>query len=327
MNSESELLNYYKILNIPETATADEIKKSYRTLSMMHHPDRNPNDPNSTRRFQEIGEAYEVLSDPKQRKLYDLKRNNPIFHALHHGTKGPAGDASAEGFAPHFINVLNNLFSGQGSQCQKDEEFIFNSLFNRGTHTHGHGSMSSNERDRERPSPLTTTLVVSYENMYLGALMPIEIERWFMEDGVKKYETEILYVSVPKGVDENEIIMIPNKGNSMSDTCKGDVKVFIKLDNTMSPEFKRHGIDLVFEKEISLKDALCGFSFAIKHLNGTNYTINNFGRIIHPGHVKKIPQLGIKRDEHVGNLVILFKISFPNSLDETTVAQLKEIEF
>ena len=60
--------NFYEILEIPETANLDEIKKSYRRLSMMYHPDKNKNNPVSTAKFQQISEAYETLGDKDKKK-------------------------------------------------------------------------------------------------------------------------------------------------------------------------------------------------------------------------------------------------------------------
>jgi len=320
--------DYYEVLNIKDKATADEIKKAYRKLSMVHHPDKNQGNLNaSTHKFQEISAAYEILGNVQKRKMYDLKKNNPIFHMLHHGTtcKTPNDDEynddeynNGQGLGDLLAQLFTNLNSASGGA---------QSLFSKINLPKQSQPHFSKEIKIERPTPLAVTLTVSYEEMFTGALIPVDIERWLIEDGVKKYETEILYVTVPKGVDENEIIVIENKGNILSDVCRGDVKVFIKLDNSAFPELKRHGIDLVLEKVIGLKDALCGFTFIVKHLNGINYTITNVGKIISPGYLKKIPNLGIDRDEHKGYLVIIFKIQFPEILDDDVVKSLKNIQF
>ena len=63
--------NYYDILGVPKTATAADIKKAYRQAALKYHPDRNPNNPTAQERFREAAEAYEILSDPERRKLYD----------------------------------------------------------------------------------------------------------------------------------------------------------------------------------------------------------------------------------------------------------------
>ena len=64
--------DYYDILGINKKATPEEIKKAYRTLAMKYHPDRNQGDKNSEAKFKEVNEAYDVLSDPKKKKMYDV---------------------------------------------------------------------------------------------------------------------------------------------------------------------------------------------------------------------------------------------------------------
>jgi len=335
MNADA-VPDYYKILNVSENSTPDEIKKEYRKLSMIHHPDKNQNNPESTKKFQAISAAYEVLGDDQKRKMYDL--GNSRFS----GGSGGMTDLLAQLFAKStsFNNSSNpnvrmfygppdddeNDFSPYSMFGQSVSDFI-NANNSNAINSKSTAKSTAKSRGKERPTPLNSTLTVTYEEMFGGALIPLEIERWNMENGEKHYETEILYVTVPKGVDENEIIVMENKGNTLSDTCKGDVKIFIRLDNAKFPQFKRRGLDLVFEHQITLKEALCGFSFAIKHLNGTTYTINNAGRVISPNYMKKIPSLGIQRDEHAGSLVIHFQIQFPETVTDETAKSLSVIDF
>jgi len=138
------------------------------------------------------------------------------------------------------------------------------------------------------------------------------------------FEQETLYVTVNKGVDDNEIIILREKGNVLAETCKGDVKVFIKVEN--NTDFQRRGLDLILIKTISLKEALCGFSFELKYINNKIYTINNnSGNIIKPGYEKVIPNMGLGRDGHTGNLIIVFQIEFPDKLEEEKMKALKEL--
>ena len=75
-----------------------------------------------------------------------------------------------------------------------------------------------------------------------------------------------------------------------------------------------------------MKEALCGFSFDLKYINGKSYTINNnSGNIITPGYKKVIPNMGLKRDDHVGNLIIIFEVEFPNKLTAETMQTLREV--
>src|SRR6478752_3003932 len=66
-----DFIDYYKILNLDKSASEADIKKAYRKLAREHHPDLNPNDKEAHKRFQQINEAHEVLSDPEKRKKYD----------------------------------------------------------------------------------------------------------------------------------------------------------------------------------------------------------------------------------------------------------------
>jgi len=94
--------DYYKALNVSKTASADEIKKSYRKLARKYHPDANKGDPKAEERFKEISEAYNTLSDPKRRKEYDDARS------LFGGGYRPPGQGGAGGFPFD----LGDLFGG-----------------------------------------------------------------------------------------------------------------------------------------------------------------------------------------------------------------------
>ena len=90
--------------------------------------------------------------------------------------------------------------------------------------------------------------------------------------------------------------------------------------------FKRSGLDLTLEKNIPLKDALCGFSFEIKYINGKSYTLNNNkGNIIPPEYKKIYPNMGLKRGDHAGNLIIHFHIDFPEKLTDEQIKSLSEV--
>lgn len=102
--------DYYKILEVAETATSDEIKKSYRKLAILHHPDRNPNNPEAEERFKEITEAYGVLMDTNKRREYDQFRNNPF-----------TGRGSGAGFSYSQQEIFENMFrQGFGKDILND---------------------------------------------------------------------------------------------------------------------------------------------------------------------------------------------------------------
>jgi DnaJ-class molecular chaperone len=281
--------NYYHILGISEKSTHDEIKKAYRGLQMKYHPDKNQGSPESIAMTQQINKAYETLGDEQQRKEYDMHRlpfNNMNFNQTM--------DIPIDDILKMFFGGGNpNVHIFQGSPMSK-------------------------------PPPIIKTIVINISQILSGSSVPVDIERWIIENELKVFETETIYVSIPQGVDENEIIILRDKGNVLNDHIKGVVKLFIKIEN--KTEFKRQGLDLILEKTITLKEALCGFSFEIKFLNGKSYTLNNNkGTIITPGYKKTYEHLGLIRGEHTGNMIIIFNIVFPEILTETQIQQISAI--
>ena len=308
-------MSYYDALEVPKTATIDEIKKSYRKLSLKYHPDRNPGQPEMVSKFQEIGEAYEVLGDEQKKEEYDMMQNSPFA-----GGRGNIDELFSNLFGMNFASMrpmehmdmghmgmghmggisINGIpFGGPGIR-----------IFRQGQPVH------------QKPAPITKTLVVSMEQVLDGAIVPIEIERWLIENDTKMHETETLYVTIPKGVDDNEIIVLKDKGNFVSESCIGDLKIIIKVNN--EGPFERYGLDLLFHKTISLKESLCGFSFELPYLGGKAFSINNNGGNVIPSEYKKvITKLGLSRDNQTGNMIILFHVKFPEKLTPEQIETIK----
>jgi DnaJ family protein A protein 2 len=120
------------------------------------------------------------------------------------------------------------------------------------------------------------------------------------------------------------MIILRDRGNIISEQVKGDIKVNILIQNNTA--FKRSGLDLIFDKQISLKEALCGFSFELNYINEKKYTLNNNkGSIVPPEYKKIYPEMGLKRGEHKGNMIIIFHIDFPTSLTTEQIDQLSSI--
>ena len=323
---------HYDVLEVPENATSSEIKKAYRRLSLLHHPDKNPGKIDVSGKFQKINSAYEVIGDEQRRQEYDMERTSPfgglnfnnqnideIFANLFFGGMGGLG--GQQGFPPSRMHHVNLNGNGQGNP-------MFHQMHgfppNANIKIFRNGTQMNFQPQLEKPSPIVKTVAISMEQVLNGGTIPVEIERWIIENNHKIFETEVLYVEIPKGVDDNEIISLKEKGNVVAEDCKGDVKMFVKVENTSV--FKRSGLDLIIEKQITLKEALCGFSFELKHINGKNYTINNAaGSVVKPDFKKMIPGMGLERDGHKGGIIIAFTIEFPDRLDDQVIEQLKTL--
>ena len=176
-----------------------------------------------------------------------------------------------------------------------------------------------------KPSPIIITLNITLEQAYTGCMLPVEIDRWVMEENIKHLEKETLYIQVPKGIDNNEILVYRNKGNVVASGNSGDVKIVITIGR--HNVYERKGLDLIYIKDITLKESLCGVAFQILHISGKKYNVSNSGEelIITPTFKRVISGLGLERDGHKGDLIIHFTIQFPHSLSKDKILQLETI--
>ena len=302
------MADLYKILGVSSEANQDDIKKNYRKLQMQHHPDKG-GDPEICKK---INDAYSVLGDVEKRQQYDMQKNNPF------GGIGVQNDifkmffGGAGGAMPAWMNM-----AGEGGFPGAAQMHIFRN---------GH---PVNMNILRKPTPIIKHIEISLKEAYVGTNVPMEIERWCQEGDIKRVEREKIYINVRAGIDDNEIITVPQKGNIINDNFKGDIKVYIKIQNKST--FIRKGLDLIYNKTITLKEALTGFKFDLKHLSGKTYVINNQeGRIIKPNFHKIIPHMGMRRERRhpapplAGNLIITFDITFPDVLADKQIATLKE---
>ena len=299
--------NYYETLGVSEQATAEEIKKKYRKLSMKFHPDRGGH----KETFQKINTAYQILGEPTKRKQYDMTRSgNPLSHLF-----GGNGESDMGG-------LFNMFFGGEmsGGMGQPTVKIFHN------------GRAVNMGMQARKPPPIIKTIEISLQQSYTGMNYPLELERWIKDDEIRKTEKERIYVDIPKGVDNNEILIINGKGNISSNDVRGDIKLHIIVKN--NTEFIRDGLDLIISKDISLKEALLGFKFEICHLSGKTYVLNNDnGTIIKPNYKKNIEGLGMIRErksnngirEIKGSLIMCFNIEFPKELSEEQRKKLNEL--
>jgi DnaJ-class molecular chaperone len=304
-------------LGVNEKATKDEIKRAYRGLQMKFHPDKNHGNQEAASMTQKLNEAYETLGDEQKREEYDMMRNNqnPFMRMNSHnaGMEVPIND-----IFNMFFGGPGNPFGMQGMPPGAGIHIIH------GGQPLGHGGQPLGfQQALSKPPPIMKTININMEQVLTGATIPLDIERWILENGTKIFENETIYVTVHQGIDENEMIILRDKGNIINENVKGDVKVFFRIINESN--FKRSGLDLIFEKNITLKEALCGFTFEINYLNGKSYTLNNNkGNIIPPEYKKVYPNMGLNRGEHKGNMIIHFHIEFPEKLSEEQIAKISE---
>ena len=307
MNRNS--VDYYQELGVSPDAEADEIKKAYRKLSLEFHPDRNKDNPETTAKFQKINEAYEHLSDPQKRNMVDNQKRMED-----QGIHGFSGGFPFPGMFPFPHGGGMNIFHGNN-----EAQNIFETFFGGGG-IHMEGMHGPNIRIFHngrpvvmKPPPVEKRISITLDQAYTGVVVHLEMERRI---GSQSIEKETIPVTIPKGVEQDEKIVLKDAGNQNTQNVKGDLILIVSIDP--HPVFNRKGLDLHHKTSISLKDALCGFSIEIPHLNGKMLRLSNFNQcnIVKPGYTKEVPSFGMIKDLATGNLIIEFDVVFPDFLDK-----------
>ena len=332
--------NYYKILELDENASEVEIKKAFRRLSFMYHPDKNPS---QVEKFKQINQAYEILKDPTSKAAYDfelsLKNPNPFpqfpsHEAFSNMNMGQPGGGLFENIFENLINMKQKKNMKKGQMAHNlDDIFQLFTVMEPGIDING-GAASMfmgphfeglHQRQKEEINDLDDIHCehfITFDDSYFGCCVPIDIERTIVKGTKTKTEYEKIYLTIPKGVDYDEIITIKDKGN-ICNNKQSDVKVHIKVYSHDS--YKRDGLNIILKKRLSFKESLCGFNFILEQLNGKQMKMTSSrGNIIQNGDKKVLKNLGFERNDKKGDLVIEFIVSHPD--EKLTDEQLKLIE-
>ncbi|XP_024992251.1 dnaJ homolog subfamily B member 13-like [Cynara cardunculus var. scolymus] len=349
-------VDYYKILQVDKNAKDEDLKKAYRKLAMKWHPDKNPNNKKDAEaKFKQISEAYDVLSDPQKRAVYDqygeegLKGQMPPPDAA----AGPGGATyfSTGGGTPFSFNPRNadDIFAeffgfrGMGSggdgggvrgtrfssNMFGDNMGGFDNIFSSfgsggggGAFGNGGGVGSGTRKD----SPIERSLPCTLEELYKGTTKKMKISRDIADiSGKTMTVEEILNINIKPGWKKGTKITFPEKGNEQPNMIPADL-VFV-IDEKPHTTFTRDGNDLVLTRRISLAEALAGCTVYLTTLDGRNLTIpvNN---VIHPEYEEVVPREGMPNSKDPtkrGNLRIKFNIKFPSRLTATQKSKIKEL--
>ncbi|MEI6331621.1 MAG: J domain-containing protein [Pseudanabaena sp. ELA645] len=247
--------NYYEILGVPKTSTADEIKRSYRRLARKYHPDLNPGDKAAEERFKDIGEAYEVLSDVTKRQQYD--RFGQYWKQGGFQGQGGRAPASREQYKPDFEQGYTG--DVDFSQYNDFQEFVDQLLGKFRTNERaqdtsgGSSSYRTNTQAPPRPSPRRDSeavLELPLERAYVGGR-----ERIRLEDG------RSLEVNMPAGVLSGQRIRLKGQGASGGD-------LYLKI--TLKPHtfFTLEGSDIRCQLPISPSESVLGIQVEVPTLSG-----------------------------------------------------------
>ncbi|HEX3152483.1 MAG TPA: DnaJ C-terminal domain-containing protein [Gemmataceae bacterium] len=241
--------DHYEVLGVSKSASADEIAKAYKKLARQHHPDRNPGDKQAESRFKEIQNAYDTLSDPKKKGIYDQ-----------FGTDVPPG-AAGGGFPGGF------QFPGGGGGQQIDPEMaqeVFRRMFGGGgggggfEDLFGGGGNRGRGRGRGRPQPSAETVDVEAHVPFLTAAMGGTI-------GLRVGDRDI-DVRVPAGFEDGKKLRVAGQGEYGE-----DIVVTVRI--APHPYFRREGKDILIDVPISIPEAVVGGKVEVPTVAGKRVTV------------------------------------------------------
>ncbi|XP_078039300.1 dnaJ heat shock protein family member shriveled [Augochlora pura] len=314
--------DFYSILGIPSTASQHVIKKAYRKLAKELHPDKNKDDPNASQKFQDLGAAYEVLSDNEKREMYDrcgeecLKRdgmtNNPDLFTSFFGD-----------FSFHFGGESQQQHEiPKGSNIVMDLAVTLEELYS--------GSFIEITRNKPVMKPAKGTRKCNcrpeFVSRDLGSGRYHLVQQSVCSECPNvKFVTEerVLEIEVESGMVDGQDIVFIAEGEPHIDGEPGNL--ILKIRTQPHPIFERVDNDLYTNVTISMQDALVGFKMELKHLDGHKVTIQR-DKVTKPGARLRKKGEGMPHYDNnnlYGTLYITFDIAFPEI--EFTNTQKEEI--
>lgn len=340
--------DYYEVLGVSRNATQDEIKKAYRKLARQYHPDLNPNNKEAEEKFKEISEAYQVLSDPEKRKIYDQ-----FGHA---GLGGSGAGYSQQSYGGYYRD-LEDIFGGF--------EDILGDFF--GTRR---GRRTSRERrfEREDGSDIYQTITISLEDAYNGTTITTEVPRYVICEscggtGVKPGSTERvcptcggtgeiyqnlgfirmsqtcptckgvgvlqepcescggrglvikkeeIKVRIPPGVDNGSRLRVPGKGHSgRFGGISGDLWIIVNIKPHYL--FERKADNLYIKLNLSIWEAIKGTEIDVPHISGKMEKVK-IPAGAQPGQTIRIPGKGMPKlkTSGYGDLIVILNVIIPS---------------
>lgn len=336
--------DYYEILGVSRDADEKEIKKAYRKLAMQWHPDHNQGNPEAETKFKECSEAYEVLSDPEKRQIYDKYGEEGLKGS---GYAGPNMNDIFAHFGDLFGggDIFSSLFGGgggrsggpmQGEDMRTELEITFEEAV-KGTHKdvtisryaecedcHGTGA-APDAKKIECPTCRGRGRVQMQQGFFAiqttcpqchGEGVKIDKPCPHCEGEGRIVEKLTEPVKIPAGVNDGSRLRVRGKGSAgVKGGPAGDLYVYL----TVKPHktIQRDGLNLYVEKHIHVAQAILGCELEIETLDGLQKIVVPAGT--QPEDEIKLKGLGVPRvnSDQRGDFIVILKIDIPTRLNDS----------
>ena len=281
--------DYYKILGISKTASADEVKKAYRKLAIKYHPDKNPNDKLAEEKFKEITESNETLKDDKKRKEYDALALDYKNYQQSGGKSGFDGysqkNQSANNKEQHFEQASFSDF--------------FSNMFS--------GSANNYQNQNVKGQNYNASMEVTLEEAYFGTERQIQLEN------------QKLKIKIKPGVIDGQVLRLKGKGaKGSNDLMQGDLLITVHVVENSS--FTRKENDLFCTIHVDLYTTILGGKTEINTLKGKiNITIPKETANEKIVRLKKMGMPIYNKPDEFGDLYLTISVKTPNNLSDKEI--------
>ena len=318
------MTDYYKVLGVSKDASEDEIKKAYRKLALKYHPDRNPDQKDSCdKKFKEISEAYEVLSDSEKRKVYDQFGEEGLKNGgMPGGGFGFGGSSGGARFHPsNAEDIFRTFFGGEGASFSfgggMDDDIFENSQRFGGFGGMGGRSGMGGRRSHASPPPgvpkvVKRTFKCTLEEIFSGCTKKLKVTRKIQRHGQVQTAEKVLVLNVKPGWKAGTKLTFKGEGDEYDD-FRQDIE-FV-LEEKKHDIFTRDGDNLKSNVVISLKEALLGCQKSVVGIDGSEVNLK-LSPVVKNGEVFRVSGRGMPNHKSMirGDLLVTINVVLPTFL-------------
>jgi len=336
--------DYYEVLGVDKKVDDPTLKKAYRKLSKKYHPDVTPDDPQAEEKFKEVAEAYDVLSNKEKRQNYDM-----------YGSATGGGNPFGGGGNFNMDDIFNSFFGGgnpfgggraqqkrRGGDIRVNIRVTLDDIF-KGTHkkikykrkeecktcntTGGKHNPCNQCKGRGVVNQIHSTPMGRIQNTVhcpscggKGKIITTPCNTC-KGQGVNPNE-EILEFNIPQGIMDGEVLALRGKGNAIQDGICGDL--LVNIIEIPHEKFRRTGLDIHQRINLHYKDLVLGSPAELETLDGKIRINVKKGTAV--GHILRVPNKGLRRDNQQGDMLIEVWLEIPQNLSEEEKKIISQIK-